>query len=186
MKKLYFIAIALITIFSGCKKGDGDADYGYTYIYMPQATVSGSDQDYTVPSGSTSTYNFVADTVNNKLDVILGVLRSGKQSCDGYTVDVVVDNDTTNTMVANGTFTNGTLLPESMYTLPSTVTVPAGETSATFYLSIDAEALQATEYTDKNLILTVRIANPTKYSLYDTYSKTVVIIDVNSIRSYLK
>jgi hypothetical protein len=184
-----FITVVLITaVFLSCQKGDGDTAYGNTLIYMPQATSTGGlSCNYQVPSGAgISTYNFQIDSINHKLNVILGVLRSGKESAGGYSVDVIADNDTTNQLIANNVFTNGVLLPNASYTLPTKVIVPAGKNNATFYLSINAADLNNALYTGKNLALTIRITNPTNYTLNTKYSKTVVIINANSIRPLLK
>lgn len=188
-RNAFFIAVILIAaVFASCQKGDGDVDYGYTYIYMPEATSTGGlSQNYSVPSGySSSSYNFEIDSINHKLNIILGVSRSGKESSEGYQVDVVVDQDTTNALISSNVIQNGLLLPASIYSIPSSVTVPTGKTSGTFYLSVNSSDLKADAYTDKVLALTVRIKNPNKYSLNTKYSKTIVLIDVNSIRPYLK
>jgi len=188
-KHTFLVAIVLIVAgFMSCQKGDGDTAFGYTNIYMPEATVSGGlNLNYLVPSGAgLPTYNFQIDSVNHKLNVILGVTRSGKASADGYTVDVVVYADTTNQQITNKAITSGILLPTTMYTLPTKVTVPAGTNYASFYLSIDATAFKAAAFTGKNVALTVGIANPSKYALYNKYSKTVVIINNDAILPKLK
>ncbi|MDP4209312.1 MAG: DUF1735 domain-containing protein [Bacteroidota bacterium] len=188
---ILFIAIVLIAaVFTGCQKSDSDVDYGYTYIYMPQSTLSsGSDNNFTVPLPSSIlsiTRNYQIDSVNHKLNICLGVTRSGKQPSDGYAVNVVVDKDTTNALITAGKISNGMLLPDASYAVPSVVTVPAGKTFGTFYLTVDVTTLKLDAYTGKNLAITVRIASPTNYSLNTKYSKTVVIIAVNAIRPYLK
>ena len=155
-KHTFLVAIVLIVAgFMSCQKGDSDTAFGYTNIYMPEATVTGGlNLNYLVPSGAgLPTYNFQIDSVNHKLNVILGVTRSGKASADGYTVDVVVYADTTNQQITNKAITNGVLLPATMYTLPTKVMVPAGKNYASFYLSIDATAFKAAAYTGKNVAL---------------------------------
>ena len=188
MKNIFLIAILLLAIIlTGCEKGDGEADYGYAYIYMPQANVSGGlDNNYAVPAGGDeNTYNFIIDTENQEVDIMLGALRSGKLPDEGFAVDIQARTDTTNTLIANGTIENGLLLPASVYSLPSSIEVPAGKYTKTFYLSVDASALMDEAYTDKKLVLTVGITNPTQYPLLQKYANTVVIIDVNSMRTYL-
>ena len=184
----YIIVVVIAAMFVSCQKGDGSVEYGYTYIYMPQAMATGGlNCNYLVPSGAgISTYNFEIDSVNHKLKVILGVTRSGKQSAGGYSVDVIADKDTTNQLIVANTITNGVLLPDNTYTLPTKVIVPAGQNYANFYLSVNAADLNSAAYTGKNLALTIRIANPSNYSLNTKYSKTVVIINANTIRPLLK
>lgn len=177
---VFMVAIA----FTGCQEGDGDADYGFAYVYMPQATASGGlNNEYLVPSGGGElTYNFRVDKTNNKLNVILGVIRSGKVANSGFVVDVVALPGDTQADASKGEV----LLPESMYTLPSNVTVADGKSSESFYLAVDIDALKSDIYTGKKLFLTVGVDKPTKFELSATNTKTLVIIDVNAIREHLK
>jgi hypothetical protein len=178
---IFFAAtILFITTMNSCDKGYNDASFGYNYIYMPQATVSGGlNLNYLVPAGlDSATYNYQIDTINHKVNVYLGVLASGEQANAGFTVNVSANNDTTNQIISGGTFANAVLLPSTMYTLPSTVTVPAGKHSANFLLTIDATALQA--YAGKTVLLTVQLSNPTRYMLNTVYNKTVVAISVHA------
>lgn len=186
-RNILFITVVLVlAMFAGCQKGDGDADYGYTNIYMPQATVTGGlNLNYAVPSGDGfETYNYKIDSINHKLNVILGVIRSGKQSDDGYSVSVSVNKDTTTQLITKNVITNGVLLPDASYTLPTSVSVPAGQSYSSFYLSIDAVTLKT--FSGKKAAITIAISNPSNYTLYTKYSKTVVIIDVDAIKAKLK
>jgi hypothetical protein len=177
----FTITTLLIMIVSGCDKGFNSASFGYNYIYMPEATMSGGlNLNYTVPSGlDSATYNYQLDTVNHKVNVDLGVSVSGEQAGVGFIVNVSVNNDTTNQIVSGGSITNAVVIPASMYSLPSSVTVPAGQHFATFNLSIDAVALKA--YAGKTVVLTVQITNPTHYVLNTPYNQTVVIINVSAL-----
>jgi|GEM_PF-1097632 hypothetical protein len=178
---IFFAAtILLIMTMNSCDKGYNDASFGYNYIYMPQATVSGGlNLNYLVPAGlDSATFNYQVDTINHKINVYLGVSASGEQANAGFTVNVSANNDTTNQIINGGTIANAVLLADSMYTLPSTVTVPAGKHSASFLLSIDSKALEA--YAGKTVLLTVQLSNPTKYILNTTLDKTVVEINVHA------
>lgn len=183
-KILFVIIFFAMAFFTGCKDGDGDADYGFAYVYMPQATASGGlSNHYNVPSGGGDyTYNFRIDKENNKLNVILGVIRSGKVSSDGFSVDVLALPGSTQADASM----NEVLLPESMYTLPSNVTVPEGKSNNSFYLSVDINSLKSDVYTGKKLLLTVGIDKPTKFQLSETNTETLVIIDVDAVREHLK
>lgn len=188
--KTRFIAYLIISIivFVSCEKGDGDEVYGFPLIYISQATSSGGlNNDYYVPGGSGSyTYNFKLDSINHRLDVTLGVTRSGKVSNKAYNVEVYARPDTTQTIVNSGVITNAELLPETIYQLPSIVEVEEGVSNSSFYLSLDALKLKDEIYNDKKLILTVGLKNPTTYPLLDEYSNVVVIIDVNDMRTYIE
>lgn len=163
-------------------KDDTTNVFGYNYIYMPQANVSGgSNQNYFVPSGvNSNTFNYKIDTINHKVNVYLGVSVSGQEANEGCSVDISVNNDTTNQIISGGAISNAVLLPQSIYTLPTMVTVHAGSNETHFNLSIDSDVLKA--YTDKNMILTVTLSNPTNYLLNNLYNKTVVIINVTALK----
>jgi hypothetical protein len=188
IKAVFLLAItSLFVALYSCNKGYNPVPFGSNLIYMPQATVKGGlNNNYTVPSGvDTSTFNFKSDTIGHKLYVHLGVTASGKPAAAGYTVNITAYNDTTNQIITANPTLNYMLMPSSMYTLPTSVTVPAGKNAATFDLTIDAAALNTyvntTLTVGKKLLLTVGLSSPTKYMLNNQYAKTVVIIDVNAL-----
>ena len=185
-RRLMLAFTVLFTLFStGCQKSDGDIDFGLQLIYMPQATVTGTNNHYVVPSGAgIYTYNFRVDKGNGKLNVILSVLRSGKFSnAQGFMVNVGVSQAETN--MALDIINNAVALPASMYTLPDNVTVKNGNNSAAFYLSVDINKLMDGTYNGKNLVLGVMISNPTMYELSEKNTSVKVIIDVDAMRSIL-
>ena len=182
---------AIGLIMPSCKEGDGDADYGTEdiCIYIPQATLGeGINFNYYVPSGAgKNTYNFAADAANNKLDIILGVIRSGKiTDAAGFSVDIVVSTTETDILVAEGEIENAMVLPETMYELPNKVAVEANKNNASFFLTVDAQKLLNGSYDGKNLILVVSIANPTNYKLSEKNILVAVIIDVDAVRSFFE
>lgn len=187
-----FFALCLLaaSIFlAGCAKVDSDEAFGVTNIFIPQSTQSGNvNQNYLVPSGMDSTtYNFKIDKQNNKVNVFLGVSRSGKAKPEAYSVNVVAKPDTINTMIANGTIKvnpNPTktvvLLPASAYTLPASVAVPNGQYMQSFSLAIDLAALKT--YAGKKVALSFALAAPSKYTLSSTNAKVIIIIDVDALK----
>lgn len=194
--KQYFIQPAffvtgfllMAAVLTSCEKGDSTRDFGLTAIYMPQSLQSGhTSLNYLVPSGlDANTYNYIIDSANNRLAVILGVSRSGKQAPEAYSVSVAANPDTIIAAIANGTIQvdpdkNKTvvLLPDKEYSLPQRVTVPAGQYATTFYLSIDINALKG--YAGKKVALAVYLSNPTKYPLNTANSETIIIIDVDAL-----
>ena len=130
VKTLFFFLIGLLL--ASCEGNDADEDYGYAYLYMPQATTSGGlNADYQVPSGGgENTYNFNYDAASQRLDIVLGVIRSGKVPAKAYSVDIISRTDTTAYISEQGLIENGIVLPEGLYELPETVSVEAGESSA--------------------------------------------------------
>lgn len=173
------------TIFVSCQKDTCKEDYGYSKIYMPQAILSsgGTNNNYPVPSGTdTSTFNYKIDKQNQKVNIILGATVSGP-STDEYSVDIQVNNDTIQKMFASKTLDTASykLMPASLYSIPTKLTVPAGQRGATFSLSLDIPTLKSSAYARKYLVLAVKLANPTKYTLDTALSTTIVIFDVNSM-----
>ncbi|MDP4186701.1 MAG: DUF5013 domain-containing protein [Bacteroidota bacterium] len=173
------------TIFVSCQKDACKEDYGYSKIYMPQAILKsgGVNNNFPVPSGTdTSTYNYKVDEQNQKVNIILGASVSGP-STDAYSVDVQVNNDTIQKMFLNKTMdsTSYKIMPASMYSVPTQLTVPAGQRGATFSLSVDIPALKSPAYAGKYMVLAVKLANPSKYTLDTALCTTIVILDVNAM-----
>lgn len=185
------LSIAVMFSLAGCNKNDNNHfAFGYNYVYMPQALQSGGiNLNYLVPNPNdvnVTTQNYMIDTAGNRLDIILGVSRSGMQTGSTFTVTINTNPDTINEAIASNLLQvspdqndSVVLLPDKAYTLPSTVSVPAGQTSATFFLSVDIDQLKALD--GKKAALAVNISNPTKYKLNKTQSETIIIIDVNAL-----
>lgn len=176
------LIIGAVSFWAACNKTDSEVAYGISKIYMPQAVnvSAGINNNYLVPTGTDSaTYNYKIDTVNKKLNIILGVSLSGKAQSTGYMVNVTTNTDTVNQMIANGIFDASTvLMPTSLYTLPTQVAVASGKDAGTFYLSLDINQLKTT-YAAKKLALAVTLSNPTNYSLDQALATTIVIVDVS-------
>jgi hypothetical protein len=171
-----FVAGSLFAI--SCEKSVSDQDFGSTSIYMPQATVSGGM--YNVPAGrDSSSFNY--DIEGGKVNIMLGVYRSGKSAAQAYSVNVVANADTINTLIASNALDPNTtvVLPSAMFTMPSTVAVKDGDNKATFYLSVDKAQLK--NYAGKKLAIGVKLTNPSKYTLHSTLSSAIVVINVDAI-----
>lgn len=159
--------------------------YGTTNIFMPQAVnISGGlTAEYPVPSGTdSSTYNYTLDTENQKVNVILGVSRAGMQANEAFTVDVATNSDTIGQLLATGVLDASTMLmPSSLYTLPTSVSVVAGKSENTFSLVLDIAQLKLSEYAGKTLALAVKITNPSKYTVDSSLATTIVLVDVDQL-----
>lgn len=176
------IILLLLLVLLGCDKGDGFTKFGYTYIYIPQSMVSGGiDNYYLVPAGGEeNNYNFKIE--DNKVKIILGVLRSGSSGSESYNVDVKSYTPSNEVL----TSLKGIALPESIFTLPNTVSVGSDKTGEVFYLSVDVTALKSETFNNQTLVLTVEISNPSNYELAEKGTKVNVVIDVEKIRGFLK
>lgn len=173
-------------IMVSCQEGDGEADYGFGYVYISQATSSGGLNNHClVPDGAgKNTLNFKEE--NGKLNIYLGITRSGKLSdAAGFTVDVLSSTNMAQEAIISGDIDNAMLLPSSLYEIPDKVSIASGTNSATFYLSLDVNILKTSEYAGKKLVVALEIANPTSYQLSDKNTSVVVVIDVNAMLGIL-
>lgn len=172
MKKVLYslIAAAACILSVACQKNDGDIDYGNTLIYIPQATVNGGlGNDYVVPSGAAeNTQNFAVK--NDRVEVFLGVMRSGKEAGQAFTVGIAVDQ-------------MGSTMPQSLFTLPSRVSVEAGHNQATFTLSLDKAALSG--YKGQVLNLIIKLENPSAYALAQKNTSVNVVVNVDDLLARL-
>jgi hypothetical protein len=179
MRKILFSIMSVICLFalSSCAKGDGDKDYGVEKVYLPQATAGGGiDNTYNVPSGGGEyTYNFSIE--DETVEVFLGVMRSGKQAGEAFTVDVTVNSESTAKRAAE---LQAEVMPAGLYTLPSNVKVDAGTNSTLFTLSLNKAALKA--QAGKKLVLCVALANPSKYELSEKAAEVTVLVNVDALK----
>lgn len=184
-----FCLLGLCVLLGSCEKAASRLDYGVASVYMPQSMQSGNPSSivYNVPAGlDSATYNFSVDTPNKKVNIVLGVLRSGKVSNDAFSVTILTNPDTVNAAIANGSLAGNphpaapvVLLPAGAYVLPATVEVPAGSSQAVFALSVGIDQLKA--LSGKKAALAVYLAKPSKYALSAVNSETIVIIDVDAL-----
>lgn len=178
MRKIIFSIMSVICLFAlaSCAKGDGDKDYGVEKVYIPQSMADGGITNvYKVPSGEGEyTYNFAIE--EETVEVFLGVLRSGKQAGEAFTVDIVVNDETSAAMAEKY---GAEVMAADLYTLPSEVSVEAGANSKTFHLSLNKAALKANA--DKKLVLCVGLANCTAYEISENAAEVTVLVDVNAL-----
>lgn len=181
ISSLLLIVLTTVLLLS-CEKNDQDQDYGDPKIFIPQSLTSGSNLNYFVPKGlDSASRNYIIDVTNNQVNVLLGVYRSGKVNDDSYSVNISTRPDTINTLIASNLLTNTVLLPEGLYKLPSSVTVPDGKNATSFYLAINSSLLKA-NYSGKRVALAVAATNASKFSLSPVNNKVIVIIDVNALK----
>jgi hypothetical protein len=179
MRKILFIIMSAISLFAlaSCAKGDGDKDYGVEKVYIPQSMADGGITNvYNVPSGDGEyTYNFSIE--EQTVEVFLGVLRSGKQAGEAFSVNVVVNDAATS---AKAKELGAEVMSAGIYTLPESVSVPAGTNGKTFHLSLDKAALK--KKAGKKLVLCVGLASPTKYELSEKASEVTVLVNVDALK----
>jgi len=183
--KSCYLFLVIAVCMMGCDKGAAEDDFGMSYIYMPQATTSGGTNNYyNIPSGDGSyTYNYKLDSEHQKLQVILGVLRSGMSGNDGFSVDIKAMLESSRQRIVSGGISNGFVPEASVFSLPDKVNVPAGKLSESFYLEINYSVLVADENAGKKLVLEVGLENPSHYELAQSNTSATVIVDIDAIKA---
>lgn len=189
MKKILFNLLTVLSAFAliSCEKGDSEKDLGFPVIYIPQATVTGLDNTYPVPAGPLDQFTTCNCKIEDgKLNVIVGVLRAGFiADKKAYSVNLGECPSETERKLAEyaESGTPAMALPAGTFSVPSKIDVPSGENGATCYVSIDLASLAshkaeiAQGEVSKLLVLGLEISNPTNYSLAETNTSVVMVID---------
>jgi hypothetical protein len=89
------------------------------------------------------------------------------------------DTDTVNQLITDGVISNAVLLPSDLYELPNQVTIPSGQQSQAFRLSVDLVKLSR-DYPDlagKKLVVAVGLDETSDIELNKELSTTIIIID---------
>ncbi len=180
LNSLFLVLVLVLATFSACEKDISEQAIGIENVYIPQAiSASTSDNNYAVPGNINygAALNFKDDITANKVLVYLGVSKSGKQDTQPFTVDLSSRADTINTLITKGA--SFVLLPSTAYTIPTNVSVAAGQTTVNFNMVIDKPILKT--YAGKKVAACITLSNPSKYSLNDKAKKVIIIIDVNAL-----
>ncbi len=170
------LAAAAFLTFS-CKE-NGKEELGVQLVYMPQASMynGGITNEYPVPLEGISIANYTLSE-EGEMKVVLGVTRSGEAKLEAYSVTVGYDPAATAAAVSS-MGENAVAIPDGTFSVPSSVSVPAGERQATFYLTVDMAKIREEhkDFYNKKIICAVKISNPTKYELNNDLSTTLVSI----------
>lgn len=179
MKKLILFTLISSLLLFACKKPAKDEAFGFSLLYMPQAVLqsAGIGNNFVVPIS----HSLTADT-----SILVGLYRSGLEQLNAVSVDLGVDQDSlartiilaqqSNAPSNLDVYKNAKLLPQSYYTLPSKLNLQDGQRESFVLLKINKTLLESDpDFGVKNLILPVRISNPTKYALNPKLSLTMFI-----------
>lgn len=163
--KLMLLLFVVALTISACEFGTPirDAEYPEQLIYLPAAVqgpfiiadVAKRIGDAPVEG---STFRYVVDTDSREFIVPLGVYRSGINNAGEFSVDILINNDTINDLIAAGDSVI-TLLPSGEYTVDNSVIMPDGEELAKFNLAIDLDFL-LNNYPTSVYALGVSISSP--------------------------
>lgn len=152
IKALVIPIIALITVLSSCDyRKIGDVDYGSQKIYIPAAAVAdgagGFNGFFNISALATPdrSFRYIIDKDKRKLNIPLSVLRSGAILSGVVKVDITIQTDSVNKLINNGVLkgTNTFVLPATAFSMESSVTIPSGEGTAGFTLSVNLDYLIA-------------------------------------------
>lgn len=161
------MAIAVMS----CSKGV-DVPPGSAKIYMTAATNS----LLRVPANPK---NYLVNKEDKKLVVPVYIGRSGLQEQQSFTLEVRADDVAAQQLIDAGTLgvSNALVAPNDVYTMP--LSVIAGKEHSSFDLVFDANKLNA--YLGKQLVLTIKVSNPSKFELNEQLSTLNVMLDVDLV-----
>jgi len=152
-----------------------NADYPAGLIYLP-AALQGIYSIDNLPTATLAdptpgnTYRFTVNTAKNEFNVPLAVYRSGIDESKKLLVNIAVNTDTINTLIATDTLNmkNTELLPSGKYTLPSSVNVKKDSTLGYFNLLVDLDFLKANAQKKYALGITISSNDSKSNHLYNT------------------
>lgn len=176
--QMLLLAFALV-LTTSCEYDEiVDIDYPSQKIYLPSAI----DDIYLVndTNPTVGTYRYKLDLENNKVIIPLGVYRAGVDNNGGITINISVNNDTINKLIASGDVVdedgkNLELIPASAYELPSSISIAGGQELGIMNLEIDLDYIA--QQTDKRLALAVSIASD---QVEVDEEKAVTILELNT------
>ena len=104
------------------------------------------------------------------VDIYMGVLLSGKAASQGFSVSVDIDS-------------KATTMPASAFTVPSVVTVDAGQNSKTFSISVEKSFIKANS---GSFDIALGLSNPTGYELSKNATTVVVAVDIDALKEIIR
>ena len=115
------------------------ANYPQQIIYMPTAK-NGLFSINSIPTSGT--YRFTVDLAAKKIIVPLGVFRGGVSADGDVPVTITANADTLSKLISTSVLVGTMALPADKYGLPNSITIPSGQESAVFNLTIDLDYLR--------------------------------------------
>lgn len=179
MKSIEFYIVCVLcfsAIFVSCEDDAKDEPWGNSLLYMPQSVLG---------SGGENANLKIDVHLSSKSDtsIVVGMYRSGLESLQSVTADLVIATDTLTGAInmANNTsgdnyqdFKDAKLLPSDYYELPKTITLADGQRENHVFIQLDKNKLFADPH-NGSFILPVKLENPTRYELNKERSLTFFI-----------
>ena len=174
---IFLCTIASTAGYISCSDSAIGHEYGSTLIYMPQATHNlGTDNNLTLKLSKEA----VTATPSKRTQTTLGIYRAGTAPKESATVDLLIDKDSLTSAqqyAQSGNAGSKYDIYKKYYDkLPETLTIPNGSREATTQLVLHNAEIFADYPVGQILLLPVRIANPTRYTLNYSLSLTMVVI----------
>lgn len=181
MKNKIYVSLLIFSGFwlGACQKADYKGEFGNSLLYMPQAVVQ---------SGGTNNNYFVVvkSSVNADTSIAVGLYRSGLETLQSVSVDLVLDADTLQKAIdiskipgaesKYDIYKNAKLMPADYYTVPTKLSLNDNVRESYEPLKIDkSKLLIDPDFGTKVFIIPLRIKNPTRYSLNEKLSLTMFI-----------
>lgn len=180
--KIFALASAMLPLLVACETKVVDSQYPAQKIYLPAAS---RGTVYTIESVDThvgntptegATFRFTIDWAESLFNIPMSVYRAGVNNIGGHTVNIYDDGALVEECISNGTLPAGTLrLDEVFYTLPSSVVLPDGKSSASFNLQCDLDYLMSMSPINK-FAVGLRIGS-SDVAVNEALSSIVILID---------
>lgn len=170
------ISLLMMTLVLGscAYQNVGEAVFPDTLTYLP-ASVGGVYNVNTV--AATGAVRYSVDLTNKKLNIPLGIFRSGTTFDGNFTANIAANNDTINKMIAATRLTATDLLSAENYSLPTSVTGESGKDAAPFNLSVNLDYLR--NNAAKKFAVAVTISGD---KINQGLSTAVVVIDAKILK----
>ena len=180
--KLLVAVLPVLFIFCGCEyQAVADATYPDQSIYMPVSKAG----VYTIDNVAAvnAPFRYEMDSVNNKINIPLGIYRSGINNSGDILVDVKINNDTVLKRISEGTLiasdnSKVSILPADKYVMPETVQLADGKQNVIAKLAIDVPFLLSNP--DKLFAVGVTISS-NNVKANSKLNTTIVLIDTKFV-----
>jgi len=161
------------------------ATYPNQIIYMPAANggnfvINDIARRIGDPVVAGHPYRYLVDSVSRKFNIPLSVYRAGINNDGGFKVDIAVNSDTINKLIAAGKLLNTILLGSDKYSIISSVNMMDGEEIASFNLVVNLDSLR-NNYPGKIFALGVGISS-TQRTTNPKLGTTIVVIDTKIMK----